>query len=71
MRKIIEWLRRARGSLNRGASVAWRFIAKNVTLNEVHAYAGVALLAYGGNALAPGAGWAAAGAVLLWLGVRR
>ncbi len=49
--------------------VAWR--AEAFTSNELHAYAGVAMLGYGLNVMLPGAGWAAAGAVLLWLGVRR
>ncbi len=49
--------------------VAW--FAEAFTSNELHAYAGLAMLAYGFNVMLAGAGWAAAGAVLLWLGVRR
>ena len=42
-----------------------------VTLNEVHAYLGVILIGYGLNVMLPGAGWATAGAIILWFGVRR
>ena len=46
-------------------------IARFVSLNDLHAYAGIALIAYGLNMFAPGAGWAAAGVLLFWLGIHR
>lgn len=48
-----------------------RRLAGLLDLRDVHAYAGLAMLGYGFNAIHHGAGWVAAGAALLWLGVRR
>lgn len=50
---------------------AFAMVAETVSLNDVHAYAGVVMIGYGLNLMIPGAGWAAAGAILVWLGLRR
>ena len=41
-----------------------------IDLRDLFVFAGLALVAYGGNVLYPGAGWTAAGAGLFWLGAR-
>lgn len=45
-------------------------IKKSVDLRDLFVFAGVALVAYGGNMIYPGAGWVASGAALFWIGAR-
>ena len=41
-----------------------------IDLRDLFVFAGIALVAYGGNCLYPGAGWTVSGCALFWLGVR-
>jgi len=52
------------------ASGAMKALHDAIDLRDLFAFAGIALVAYGGNCLYPGAGWAVAGGALFWLGVR-
>ncbi len=49
---------------------AKKALIKAVDLRDILAFAGLALVAYGGNCLYPGAGWTVAGAALFWLATR-